>query len=111
MTRAEKAKQLLQRCREKNYRVSDDGYVSTRVAAKLIGYSHFTLRNWRAGADQLPHRKPFGRHQYSLYRLAQFLLEDEDSARIDAAETHRNELDADDAQVDDVPMFPRRASR
>jgi hypothetical protein len=60
-------------CAEQAITVSADGYILESAAARLLGRSKTTLRNWRYEARPLPFRLLGGRIEYRLADLASFL--------------------------------------
>ncbi len=75
---ADKFAELTAACRERDVRVTLDGFVCEATAAQLIGVEPATLRNWRGQHAPLAFRRlggPRGRVWYPLREIARFLVE------------------------------------
>lgn len=61
-------------CTEHDRWIGPGGTVTEDVAAELVERSPHTLREWRAGAQQLPFRRIAGGVRYLLWDIAVFRL-------------------------------------
>ncbi len=68
-----KLDQLTAACRDLGITISGDGWIREHGAARLLGRSAFTLRNWRYAERPLPYRILGGRIEYRLADLADWL--------------------------------------
>ncbi|MFZ3206393.1 MAG: hypothetical protein WA161_21340 [Pseudomonas sp.] len=70
---------LREACRDMGAFITWDGYVSENTAAKLLGRSTGTLRNWRCYDRPLRFRKLHGRVQYQLADIAALIISADDT--------------------------------